>query len=633
MSGPSLSSAKKKSTVASVLPQASTGGGAGASAIPASTGTGGSVAGSTTAAPPKKTLKGMGKKVVNANGLANLNPSNMRGMGMGMKKKVPGEFNPADVEEEDGDSVGDVYGDINETLGDAGDDFEEGLTETFEEVNDDGDIETEDRLPDNVQEHMDNLAIATGVMGSLDGLRGMVDAFKSFKEGKDNFEKIDAAFDMLSAANSTVESGAGLTESFAAEDSQQAVDAEAVGSWTGGIGDALTALKGAFTSIKKTVEAVKEASNNTAKQNAKAALNLAEDWTNTAKSTLESINGIKEALGGDAFGGIGEAIPGLDLALTGINIIKEAYTLVVAWKEHKKMVKEKEEMETGDTAISGDAEEIRILKAERDNVQSVKDDDTGRLKTMNDRIAALNAEIAAKGADKAYNKSSYLGLGKSEKEKAQAEIAEITIEKNRLDGRQGILDGKIAAAEKKIEDKEKSLSPGRLDKVNDYSLITEIDDANKKRIVRNSVLLVADFASLAGGIANLTGVGGGVGAGLKAAAGGLKVGMKGARLAKQTGRDKAAKSAAISAGSSSSMFDTSKSSAAKKARRQDQMKYLMNKVRNLPTTDEVKFKEEVPKIEGYFNAIGVEPATLYKKNGNPEAQFGMLYKALIEREF
>ena len=632
MSGPSLSTTKKKSTMASILPPVSTGGGAGTGSIPASTGTGGSVAGSTTAA-PKKTLKDMGKKVVNANGLANLNPSNMRGMGMGIKKKSPDGFDPEDVEEEDGDSVGDLYGEVNETFGDAAEDFEEGLTESVEEINEEGGVETEEKLPEHVQEHMDKVEIATGVMGSLDGLRGMVDAFKSFKEGKDNFEKIDAVFDMLSSANSTVESGASLTGSFAAEESKEAVDAEAVGKWTGGVGDALGALKSAFSSIKKTVEAVKEASNNTAKQNAKAALNLAEDWTNTAKSTLESINGIKEALGGDAFGGIGEAIPGLDIALTGINIIKEAYTLIVAWKEHKKMLKEKEEIEKGEAGISGDVEEIRILKAERDNVQSVKDEDSGRIKTMNDRIDLLNAEIAAKGADSAYNKSSFLGLGKSEKEKAQAEIAELTKERDRLAARQGLLDGKITIAQKKIDDKEKSLDPGRLDKVNDYSLISEIDDANKKRIVRNSVLLVADFASLAGGIANLTGVGGGVGAGLKAAAGGLKVGMKGARMAKQTGRDKAAKSAAISDGASSSMFDTSKSSAAKKARRQEQMKYLMNKVRNLPTNDEVKFNAEVPKIEGYFNAIGIEPATLYKKNGNPQEQFNMLYKALIEREF
>ena len=335
-----------------------------------------------------------------ATATASAAPSPLKDMGT----QIPDAFNPADVEEEDGDSAGDVFGEFNETFGGAKDDFEDGLKKTFNKLDDDGKVikkedgsaETEEKLPDHVKEHMDKVEIATGVLGSLDGLRGMAAAFQGIKDGKNVFEKIEATFDLLSAGNSTVESGASLTGSFAAEKSKEATDAEAVGKWTGGVGDALSALKGAFTSIRKTVETVKEAANNTAKQNAKAALNLAEGYTSTAKSVLESINGIKEALGGQAFGGIGEAIPGLDLALTGINIIKEAYTLIVAWKEHKKMVKEKEDMETGDTAISGDAEELRIFKAERDNVQSVKDEDKGRLSKINTRIDEITSEIKSK---------------------------------------------------------------------------------------------------------------------------------------------------------------------------------------------------------------------------------------------
>jgi hypothetical protein len=152
--------------------------------------------------------------------------------------------------------------------------------------------------------------------------------------------------------------------------------------------------------------------------------------------------------------------------------------------------------------------------------------------------------------------------------------------------------------------------------------------------VRNSILLVAEFANLAGSIANLTGAGAIAGAGLKTVAASTKVALPAARLAKQAGRDRQArKEAKGESDFISSGFDPSKSTAAKQDYRMKQINTLLTQIQGLSALEGSKFDERAAQLEGYIQALGVEPAVLYRANNKQQTQVTMLYKALIQREF
>jgi hypothetical protein len=207
-----------------------------------------------------------------------------------------------------------------------------------------------------------------------------------------------------------------------------------------------------------------------------------------------------------------------------------------------------------------------------------------------------------------------------------SEKVKLEKKKSALEARLVVMIADKATATKKKTDLE-TAKPGALE----FALVGEIADANKKRIVRNSILLVAEFANLAGGIANLTGVGAVAGAGLKTASAAVKVALPAARMAKQAGRDSAADAEARGK-STMGIFDTSKSTAAKRDYRMKQVNTLLVQIQGLNQLEGPAFDARAVKLESYISAMGVSPARLYALNNKNQEQISMLYKALIQRE-
>lgn len=453
------------------------------------------------------------------------------------------------------------------------------------------------------------MSATSGAMGALSGIKAMADSLQTLMDPKkDALEKIEAGFEMGEAAAGGVGSASDLTNEVASEGSKAADDSEAVSGWSGGIGDAISSVKSAFLAIKGIVTLVKERGESSKKEKAIEGLGVAQSMVESAKSTLSTINGIKEAIDGGSFGGVAAAIPGLDIALAGISIIKEGVYLVISYRDYKQISADKEAQMAGDSGLADSAEEIRVKESNISNLQNVIAEDEKRLGELNTKIPA------------ASDKKGMLG-GASEKTKLEAEKIEIEARLTTMKANKATATADKAGLE--------TAKPEALE----FALVGEIAEANKKRIVRNSILLVAEFANLAGSIANLTGVGAAVGTGLKTASAAVKVALPAARMAKQAGRDSAGEAEARGETTMSSrVFDASKSTAAKRDYRMKQVNTLLGQIQGLSQLEGPKFDERAAKLEFYISAMGVSPARLYAATPDQEKQITMLYKALIQRE-
>lgn len=499
----------------------------------------------------------------------------------------------------------DVGGNTAGLLGDAKGGFDDG----YKAVNK-ANGKAEDDLSDTVKKDMKGMAVATGVTGTFAGIKDMAVSLQTmFNPDKDFLDKIEAGLSGLKGGADSVKSGSGFTNEVAADGSSAKTNSEGVGKWAGGVADAIGAIKSAFLSMKGIVKLVKERGESTKKEKAVEGVAVATNMLESAKSVLSSINGVRDALGGTADSAIAQAIPGLDIALSGITIIKEGYYLVVSYHEYKNMVAEQEKQKQAKGDVDVKVEEIRLKEAKISNLNSVIEDD-GK------RSVQLAADITKAGTTKGF-----FG-GDSEKDK-------LTAEKNRIDARIATM-----TTQKAVIEGEKNAIESANPEALEFALVGEIAEANKKRVVRNSILLVAEFANLAGSIANLTGAGAIAGAGLKTAAASVKVALPAARLAKQAGRDRQArKEAKGESDFISSGFDPSKSTAAKQDYRMKQVNTLLTQIQSLAALDGPAFDQRAAKLETYIQALGVEPAALFRANGKQQTQVTMLYKALVQREF
>lgn len=455
---------------------------------------------------------------------------------------------------------------------------------------------------------MKGLAITSGAIGALSGIKAMAESLQTIMDPEgEKLDQIEAGMSMGEGAAGTVGAGADITNEVASEGSKVAEDSEAVSSWSGGIGDAFTAIKSAFVAMKDIVNLVKERTESSNKEKAIEALGVAQSLVDSAKSTLSTINGIKEAIDGGTFGGVAAAIPGLDIALSGITIIKQGFYLAVAAYDFNKLKKDKEAKLADKGELAVEAEQIRIKESKISNLKTAISKDEARLLVIDEKLKTASDK---KGI-----------VGESEKVKLETEKVEITTRKVAMDAELN-----SATTEKA------SLEDGK-DNVLEFALVGEIGEANKKRIIRNSILLVAEFANLAGSITNLSGAGAVVGAGLKTASASVKVALPAAREAKQAGRDRAADAEAKGeTNMASRVFDASKSTAAKRDYRVKQVKTLLEQIKGLSKLQGPQQDERAIVLEGYISALGVSPKRLYALTPDQDKQIAMLYKGLIQRE-
>lgn len=455
---------------------------------------------------------------------------------------------------------------------------------------------------------MKGLAITSGAIGALSGIKAMAESLQNYREPEAKwYDKLEASMSGGEGLAGTVGAGADITNQVASEGSKAAEDSEAVSSWSGGIGDAFTAIKSAFVAMKNIVNLVKERGESSKKEKAIEGLGVAQSMVESAKSTLSSINGIKEAIDGGSFGGVAAAIPGLDLALSGITIIKQGFYFAVAARDLIKLNKDKEAKLADKGELAVEAEQIRIKESKISNLKTAISKDEDRLLIINEKLKTASDK---KGI-----------VGESEKVKLETEKGNIITRKDTMDAELN-----SATTEKA------SLESGKED-VLEFALVGEIAEANKKRMVRNAILLVAEFANLAGSITNLTGVGAVVGAGLKTASAAVKVALPAAREAKQAGRDSAADAEAKGETTMTSrVFDASKSTAAKRDYRIKQVNTLLGQIQGLSKLTGPKSDERAAQLESYISAMGVSPKRLYALTPDQDKQIAMLYKGLIQRE-
>ena len=196
-------------------------------------------------------------------------------------------------------------------------------------------------------------------------------------------------------------------------------------------------------------------------------------------------------------------------------------------------------------------------------------------------------------------------------------------------------DGKLQERKTRIEDEIEELLKTKKVKgktradVAELSFAYELEYINKKRIKRLGISVVANIAKIAGNIAILTGAGAIGGAVVNASAAGAEVGATLVRTAKQKGRDRAARKEAKGKGKSK-VYDTSKSSVAKRDRTLEHIQVVMEKVVKL-AKDKVVGDVIRANVEMYLGAIGVDPKQLYK-TPSAKGQVLLLYKSMRERE-
>ena len=170
------------------------------------------------------------------------------------------------------------------------------------------------------------------------------------------------------------------------------------------------------------------------------------------------------------------------------------------------------------------------------------------------------------------------------------------------------------------------------EEVAEYTMVTEFRDANTKRVTRQAIHIATEMTKIAGSIATLTGVGTMGGAITKGAATAVDLALPATRLAKQAGRNRAARKMAKGK-MRKSRFDHTRSTAAKADFRLKQVKYLIKLIIDVSYKNPLSDAAEFKMLASYLKATGVSTHALYKKNGDPQKQISMLLDAIQEREF
>ena len=229
------------------------------------------------------------------------------------------------------------------------------------------------------------------------------------------------------------------------------------------------------------------------------------------------------------------------------------------------------------------------------------------------------------------NKKKLIKKYEKDKEKAKGQTT-----KDEIQGKIDRLKLDIVQIEK-YEDTENNISR---EDVAEFTMATELRDANRKRVVRQGVHIAAEFTKIAGAIATLTGTGAMAGGVLKGAAAATELSLPVARLAKQKARDnKAEKMAKKRTGDMNILreskffqIDESKSTAAKNDFRVNQVKYLIGLTIDLLYKKGKAFTSAEQNIKKYMEASGVNKTKLYNENGNPQKQVSLLLEAFKQRE-
>jgi len=443
--------------------------------------------------------------------------------------------------------------------------------------------------------HAKNMGIVGDSITGVTGLLAMANGFVSLGDPEaTTADLIEKALEIEQGAMKTGEAISKLTHT--ASGSQDSTVASAFGSAFEGYGAAFSGIKEAFVGMRKLVELINEHQDYSTPEKAKAAGEIAIDAMETAKSIVLSVKAFMELVNGSASGQLMAAVPGLDIAISGVNIIMEAYYLIISNNSRKEM------------------------NDQRNLLANNNKEDKNKLKEASSNYRKYDAAIANKKRIVEKYEIELANPGKkTDKSKLKREIKRLNLE---------IAELETYKHEVSRED------------VAEFTLATELRDANKKRVVRQGIHIATEMAKIAGSIATLTGVGAMGGGVVKGAAAATDLALPVARFAKQKARNSKAKKEAKTILNKEDILkkgkifdlDTSKSSYAKNDFRVKQVKYLIRLIVDLAYKVPVKDKKDFDNVKRYLKASGVNKGKLFSKNGDPQKQINILLNAFQQRE-
>ena len=429
-----------------------------------------------------------------------------------------------------------------------------------------------------------------GIVGdSITGVTGILGLAKGFKDlGDPNAKAADLIETALTIEQGAMKTGEAVSKlTHTASGSSSPTTASKFGSAFEGYGAAFSGLKEGFMGMRKVVTLINEHQDYSTEDKAKQAGEIALHALESAKSVVLSVKAFIELVNGAASGGLMAAVPGLDIAVSAGKLIMDGYYLAMSNNNRKVMNERRKQIVASKGAdLSEAATFYRTVDAEIVNKKQVIKDDQERI-----------------------------------------EKAKSTAEKKRLQKRVKKLQAEITT----LETQKASDGLTRED-VAEYAMATEFRDANTKRVTRQAIHIATEMTKIAGSVATLTGVGAMGGAITKGAATAVELSLPATRLAKQAGRNRAARKMAKGK-LDKSMFDVTKSSAAKEDHRLKQVKHLIKLIIDASYKDPKENKADFKNIINYLKATGVSTDTLFKKNGDPQTQLKMLVDAISEREF
>lgn len=432
-------------------------------------------------------------------------------------------------------------------------------------------------------------ARSMGIVGdSITGATGLLGMAKGFKDLVNPEKKASELF----IIGLEIEQGAAKTGEFVAKmvhtgsKSDSPTVASRFGSTFEGFGAAFAGIKEGFFAMKKILELIKNRAEYEVRETVKKSMEVSLHILEAAKSIVLSVKAFIELVQNAAAGGLMAAVPGLDIAIAAAKIIMSGYYLAISNRSRNVMNKRRKELAGDDTSVKDLHGVSQLYRA--------KDAEIANLRTV---IAADERNKKLKAANQGR-----AGKLKQKVEALQTEKAEIATH--------GFSQAEVA----------------------EYSLVTELRDANRKRVVRQSIHLVTEAANIAGAIATLTGVGALGGGIVKGTVAAVDLSLPAARMAKQAGRDRTARK--IAKGKKTILpFDPTKSTAAKASYRLKQVQHLIRLIIQLwyekgSAKDNPKFRH----VDDYLTASGVNTRKLYQENGNPQKQIRLLVDAIRSRE-
>ncbi len=438
---------------------------------------------------------------------------------------------------------------------------------------------------DRAKQHASNMGVVGDSITGVTGLIGLVKGFKDLGDPEARAADLfETAMKIEQGAMKTGESVSKLVHT--SQNSSTPTTASKFGSTFEGYGAAFGAIHEGFVGMRKLVKLVNERQDYSSSEKAAKSAEVGAHVLESAKNIVLSVKSFIELVNGAASGGLMSAVPGLGIAVSAAKLIMDGYYLAKS-NTNRKLMNERRKAIQGNTDMGDASEFYRKTDAEianrkeviKDDQKRVDDPKTGskdktrlkkRIKKLNDEIIVLQSEESDDGLSR--------------------------------------------------------------DNVSEYTMATELRDANTKRVKRQSVHIGAEFTKIAGEIAILTGVGALGGVITKGAATAVDSSLPAVRAAKQAGRDRAARKI-VKEKMKKSKFDHTRSTAAKADFR---LKQVQNMIRMIVDLDYRKLdakSSEVKVVKDYLQVSGVDTKKLFKKNGDPQTQIKMLLDAIQTREF